>query len=536
MGAFKNKVNPLLAVGIQQAVKSDGTGGKVLFNDGTFKSVVASTYSYKGEINVAANFPVSEAVVEGDWYSIGTAVTDNDVLKTNTGLSFVVGEEIYWNGTTWGNYGVLGLHPDSIIQDTDGDTYIAVEKTVDNDKIVAQANKTGNGVIQEWRDGNGDVKARMLANSTLAVNTLVGKTVPRIYLNSDTHLRYGRKIVFNVDGSDNTSFSLKAMLGGGVIAAERYTKFYNWGQLHATFGAGVQLETAYHGNYFKNVATNLIGAKGSNSGFHGNSLVIHGGLIDVYCTTFNYKAGHTIIRGGKGINKREGGATGGNLYLDGGIADCPTGTETVGNILIGTYIGNTGIGNTAPTEKLDVAGTTKLRGIRRSVVTTRSDTTLSKNNHIVEVDASDRAVEIVLLTPNTSNGGQEFILDIYDDTNIVTVIAFDEVVLDVNTITNTVGDTWRYTFNGTPDLSSITVGDTVRVSASVNVANTGDFIVTGVDDTAGYIEVTNIYGVEELTDSTGVVQVAVFTDDSFVAGETRTYVAYAHRNTYKRIN
>lgn len=56
---------------------------------------------FKGEINANSDFPTSAEVQNGWFYTIGTDVTDNDGTKTNTDQSFIVGEEIAWNGTDW---------------------------------------------------------------------------------------------------------------------------------------------------------------------------------------------------------------------------------------------------------------------------------------------------------------------------------------------------------------------------------------------------------------------------------------------------
>jgi hypothetical protein len=66
-------------------------------------------YPYQGTIDLPSNFPTLAEVVPGWYYSIGTDVTDNDPTKTNTGLSFVVGDEIYWDGLSWQDYGNLSF-------------------------------------------------------------------------------------------------------------------------------------------------------------------------------------------------------------------------------------------------------------------------------------------------------------------------------------------------------------------------------------------------------------------------------------------
>jgi len=70
---------------------------------GTFDMVdnVEPAFIFKGSITIASNFPTS-ALVENGWlYTILADVTDNDGTKTNTGQSFLVGDEIAWNGSDW---------------------------------------------------------------------------------------------------------------------------------------------------------------------------------------------------------------------------------------------------------------------------------------------------------------------------------------------------------------------------------------------------------------------------------------------------
>jgi hypothetical protein len=60
---------------------------------------------FKGEITLPADFPTSEDVVNGWFYEIKADVTDDDATKTNTGQSFLEGDEIAWNGTDWTKIG-----------------------------------------------------------------------------------------------------------------------------------------------------------------------------------------------------------------------------------------------------------------------------------------------------------------------------------------------------------------------------------------------------------------------------------------------
>jgi hypothetical protein len=59
----------------------------------------------QGAIAAADDFPTSDEVQTGWWYTCSANVTDNDVTKTNTGLSFRMYDELAWNGSTWVNYG-----------------------------------------------------------------------------------------------------------------------------------------------------------------------------------------------------------------------------------------------------------------------------------------------------------------------------------------------------------------------------------------------------------------------------------------------
>jgi len=62
---------------------------------------INNPFLFKGEVLVAGDFP-SLAVVENGWtYTIKADVVDNSVGKTNTGLSFKLGDEITWDGSSW---------------------------------------------------------------------------------------------------------------------------------------------------------------------------------------------------------------------------------------------------------------------------------------------------------------------------------------------------------------------------------------------------------------------------------------------------
>lgn len=79
---------------------------------------------------------------------------------------------------------------------------------------------------------------------------------------------------------------------------------------------------------------------------------------------------------------------------------------------------------------------------------------------------------------------------------------------DVNTILWQSGNTIRYTFNGTPDLTKIKVEDTLHVDSATNASNNGDFIITAVNNAGDYIEITNP-GRSDVTDDEASDSLAV---------------------------
>src|SRR5271157_3386917 len=70
-----------------------------------YYETIPNVLIYQGAIAVASDFPTAAAVQTGWVYAITANVTDNNPAKTNTGLSFLAGDEIVWNGTTWDNIG-----------------------------------------------------------------------------------------------------------------------------------------------------------------------------------------------------------------------------------------------------------------------------------------------------------------------------------------------------------------------------------------------------------------------------------------------
>jgi len=63
---------------------------------------------------------------------------------------------------------------------------------------------------------------------------------------------------------------------------------------------------------------------------------------------------------------------------------------------------------------------------------------------------------------------------------------------DIDTITWQSGNTIRYTFNGSPDLSAIAADDYFVTSGNTNSSNDGVFVISDVNDGSDYIEITNV--------------------------------------------
>lgn len=62
---------------------------------------------------------------------------------------------------------------------------------------------------------------------------------------------------------------------------------------------------------------------------------------------------------------------------------------------------------------------------------------------------------------------------------------------DINTIAWQSGNTVRITFNGSPDLSAVAANDYFITSGNANTSNDGTFVITAVDNTTKYFDITN---------------------------------------------
>ena len=70
---------------------------------------------------------------------------------------------------------------------------------------------------------------------------------------------------------------------------------------------------------------------------------------------------------------------------------------------------------------------------------------------------------------------------------------------DIDTIAWQSDNTVRYTFNGSPDLSAVAAADYFITSGNTNSSNDGTFVISAVDNSTKYIEVTNVLR-EDATD------------------------------------
>ena len=83
--------------------------------------------------------------------------------------------------------------------------------------------------------------------------------------------------------------------------------------------------------------------------------------------------------------------------------------------------------------------------------------------------------------------------------------------VDVNTITYQSGYNVRYAFNGSPNLSSVSVGDSLTVTLATNSVNNGTFRIVAVNDVADYVDIVNVSRnsaqYDEATDSPAVADI-----------------------------
>jgi hypothetical protein len=90
--------------GVDDIIISADETGRTLKSSGVKLADLGAspgTLIFKGDISTNADFPTTSSVVTGWFYRITANVTDDNPSKTNTGLSFVDGDEVIWVGSTW---------------------------------------------------------------------------------------------------------------------------------------------------------------------------------------------------------------------------------------------------------------------------------------------------------------------------------------------------------------------------------------------------------------------------------------------------
>lgn len=101
---------------------------------------------------------------------------------------------------------------------------------------------------------------------------------------------------------------------------------------------------------------------------------------------------------------------------------------------------------------------------------------------------------------------------------------FTDTPLDINNINWQSGNIVRYTFNSSPDLSAIVVGQEVNFRSTTNLGNSGVFPVTAFDNTAKWIEIYNVNVSSNATDETASPGLAMidpeYSEHNIVMGNT----------------
>lgn len=147
---------------------------------------------------------------------------------------------------------------------------------------------------------------------------------------------------------------------------------------------------------------------------------------------------------------------------------------------------------------------------------TDGTTTLSLTGIAAEVAFDGTAHAIMKLTGdplmqvNTVNGDVEGIISMKDTAvSVTTLVALTGLgTLDIDTITAGVADDIAtITFNGTPDLSAVRVGDRIEITGAAAAGNDGLFTVLSVVDGTDTITYENASAVDAVTDAAGTAAI-----------------------------
>jgi len=176
---------------------------------------------FKGSISINSDFPTLASVLTGWMYKVTANVTDNDATKTNTGDSFLAGDEIAWNGTDWSVLGSTALWSKtsgviSLVTGTDTLKldYMNSAGVVFND---ASGNLTGGNIIDISTNTNLAVTTPIvLTDDTLSIP--VATSSANGYLSSADWDTFNNKVTESTTVSDTNSINLT--LTGYDISAD----------------------------------------------------------------------------------------------------------------------------------------------------------------------------------------------------------------------------------------------------------------------------------------------------------------------------
>ncbi len=136
------------------------------FDIDTSGTSIVNPIIFKGTISVSTDFPLIASVENGWFYRVLASVTDDaGVTYTNTGQSFVDGDEVVWNGTNWT---VLG----NVTPETQDLQDVTDNGSVTTNNIEANSFVTDGGTSSDFVKGDGslDSNTYLTNNETITLS------------------------------------------------------------------------------------------------------------------------------------------------------------------------------------------------------------------------------------------------------------------------------------------------------------------------------------------------------------------------------